>query len=100
MPISIIGNAFTKVWNDRDRILLTQRTRERLQQWGYSAEDIPALFQYFDKNGDGQLQLDEFHLMMREMKLGIVEERILSLFNTFDADRSGGIDLAEFTRVL
>merc|ERR1712176_933063 len=45
VPLGIIGNAFTQTWNDRDRILLTHRTRDRLRQWGYGARDIPVLFQ-------------------------------------------------------
>merc|ERR1712190_155343 len=68
VPLGIIGNAFTQTWNDRDRILLTQRTRERLRQWGYEANDIPILFHAFNEkdneaencNEGGCLNIDEF----------------------------------------
>merc|ERR1719220_2092865 len=60
VPLGIIGNAFAETWQDRDRILLMQRARYCLRQWGYSAQDIPILFQLCDGDGDGALNIDEF----------------------------------------
>jgi len=102
MPIGIIGNAFTQIWSDRDRILLTVRTRERFAQWGYTAKDMQMLFQHFDRNNNGELTLPEFRKMIAEMRIGIQDqdERVVQLFESFDRDGSGGIDEKEFTRVL
>merc|ERR1711971_1445175 len=92
IPLGIVGNAFSSVWEDRDRLLLLHRTRKCLLQWGYAPQDIPALFYIFDKDKDGQLCLPEFCAMLSEMKIGLDEQRMISLFKTFDADESGLID--------
>merc|ERR1712113_112575 len=98
IPLGIIGNAFCEVWRDRDRILLTQRTSNRLVQWGFQARDIPKLFKLFDHNKDGELDLTEFSEMVREMGLGLTKSRVRELFDLFDGDGSGSIDAREFVK--
>jgi len=100
MPLAIIGGSFTQVWQDRHSILLVHRTKQRLGEWGYTAGDIPALFQVFDRDCSGDLDLSEFRRMVRAMKLGFSDERILQLFGLFDADGSGQIDDKEFVRLV
>jgi len=100
LPIGILGNAFTKIWSDRDRIMLTMRTRDRLTQWGYTAADMKMLFRHFDSNKNGELNLQEFREMIAEMHIGIKDDRVVQLFDSFDKDGSGGIDPKEFTRTL
>jgi hypothetical protein len=99
MPLGIIGSAFNMVWSDRDRILLTQRTRKRLTQWGYTADDVMVLFKFMDSDGDGELCIQDFDRLMRHMRLGLNKERVFQLFNTFDQDGSGTVDPEEFVRV-
>merc|ERR1712113_644436 len=95
-----IGNAFCEVWRDRDRILLTQRTYNRLVQWGFQARDIPKLFRLFDHDKDGELDIREFSDMIREMGLGLTKSRVTELFDLFDDDGSGSIDAREFVKAL
>jgi len=91
VPLGIIGNAFSEVWSDRDRLLLVRKTRQKLHQWGYQAEDIPRLFEMFDDNGNAMLDLDEFSQMLFDMRLGLRKTRVIQLFNLFDVDGSGNI---------
>lgn len=101
IPLGIIGNAFSEVWNDRDRILLTRKFRRRLLQWGYRGQDLPKIFQLFDRDCDGELNYQEFRRMIREMGLGrMTESRVLELFGIFDSDGGGAIDEKEFVRGL
>jgi len=100
IPLGIVGDAFTQTWNERDRILLMQRTRERLTQWGYTAHDIPELFRLSDVNEDGELDITEFRELLRCMRIGFTDDRIFQLFNSFDQDRSGKVDDREFIRAL
>jgi len=98
MPIGIIGETFGEIWKDRDKILLVHQTRKKLLQWGYQAVDIPVIFALFDKDGGSEIELPEFRSMMREMGIGLAEERVISLFESLDCDGSGGIDDREFVR--
>jgi len=112
VPLGIIGNAFTQTWNDRDRILLTHRTRDRLRQWGYEASDIPILFhvsgQHEDSDpnhphtntGGGSLTVDEFRALLKRMQVGFNDERIYHLFQSFDIGNTGKIDDRAFVRTL
>eukprot|EP00929_Paragymnodinium_shiwhaense_P087105 TRINITY_DN47402_c0_g1_i1.p1 TRINITY_DN47402_c0_g1~~TRINITY_DN47402_c0_g1_i1.p1 ORF type:complete len:801 (+),score=198.71 TRINITY_DN47402_c0_g1_i1:145-2547(+) len=100
MPLGIIGDAVTNVWNDRDRILLMRRTRDRLAQWGYCANDIPQLFKHFDRNQSGELNLTAFRELMHSMQMGLKDSRVVQLFETMDADGGGSIDDEEFIKHL
>jgi len=98
MPLGIVGNAFTEVWQDRDFILLRHRTKTKLQQWGYGPQDVPTLFELFDEDQDGELNMAEFVTMMDEIRIGLIPKRVLQLFETLDADGGGTIDDKEFIR--
>lgn len=100
VPLGIIGNTFNDVWKDRDKILLIQRTRLRLEHSGYSHYDIPTLFDLFDVDRNGILDIQEFWWMIQAMRLGLTKDRVAELYSAFDGDRSGGIDVGEFLQVL
>lgn len=100
MPLGIIGSCFNEVWQDRDRILLVKRTRQRLDQWGYTARDIPVLFRIVDVDQDGALDLEEFRHLIKHMKIGLRDDRVVQLFAYFDIDNSGTVDSREFVRLL
>jgi hypothetical protein len=98
MPLGIVGAAFTNVWKKRDAILLVKRTRDQMQQRGYTAIDIPCLFKIFDSDGDGFLSRSEFKKMIESMSISLPPDRVLALFDTFDSDGGGYIDALEFIR--
>jgi len=100
MPIGIVGHSFTQVWQSRDRILLMHRVRARLKLWGYTARDIYVLFNHFDMDDNGELDLGEFRKMMKLLNMGIKDERVIQLFKSFDVDDNGTIDVKEFLRNL
>lgn len=100
MPLGIVGQAFNQVWNDRDRLLLVLRTKERLLQWGYTAKDALEVFRWFDEDGSGQLDIDEFRSMIDQMRLGFDRKRVVQLFNGIDKDGGGTIEAEEFVKYL
>lgn len=100
MPIGIVGNTFSQVWGDRDRLLLAHRTRRRFMSIGYTARDIPAMFIHFDHDADGVLSFQEFSMMMHELQLEMSTARLVRLFNSFDVDNTGGITDQQFVYTL
>jgi voltage-gated potassium channel len=96
VPMGIIGMTFNEVWNTRDYSLLLSKTRAKLRQWGYTAHDIPTLFKIVDYDENGVLELDEFCELVKEMKIGLSEDRVVALFEHMDKDGSGALDAAEF----
>ncbi|CAK0907676.1 unnamed protein product, partial [Prorocentrum cordatum] len=96
VPMGIIGMTFNEVWNTRDYSLLLSKTRAKLHQWGYTAHDIPTLFKIVDYDENGVLELDEFCELVKEMKIGLSEDRVVALFEHMDKDGSGALDAAEF----
>lgn len=100
IPLGIVGEAFSRVWKDRDRLLLVHRTQIRFLNTGYRAEDIPPMFCGWDNDGDGMVTLPEFMNMMKQMELDMPSHRLVDLFQTFDRDGNGTIDDQEFVRTL
>merc|ERR1712060_345222 len=100
MPIGIIGYTFTQIWKDKDRILLMSVTRERLDQWGYSARDITQLFRLVDDNDNGELDIDEFKDLVSRLRIGLHDKQVVMLFNFIDKDGGGTIDDQEFVRAI
>ena len=47
------------MWRDRVRILLMNKFKDRLVS-GYTARDIPILFEHFDLDADGELGREVF----------------------------------------
>ncbi|CAE7213435.1 Potassium voltage-gated channel subfamily B member 2 [Symbiodinium microadriaticum] len=100
MPLSVLGNAMSQTWADRHRILLMTRTRSRLKNLGYSADDMPKLFKKFDTDNNGELELEEFVDLVAAMKVGVKPHEASELFMAFDSDGNGGIDEREFMKAL
>jgi len=100
MPIGIIGYTFTQIWKDKDRILLMSVTRERLDQWGYSARDITQLFRLVDDNDNGELDIEEFKDLVSRLRIGLQDRQVIQLFSFIDKDGGGTIDDEEFVRAI
>lgn len=100
MPLGIVGHAFTQVWMDRDRILLSKRIQDILRQWGYTVFDIPLVIAIFDTNGRGQLNITDFRKLLDQMNLGLSNTRVVELFHVMDKNSNGYIEDTELVRLV
>lgn len=101
MPLGIVGNAFTEVWQERDFILLRNRVKHKLKSMGLGPFDLPQVFSLFvPADGDGAMGLQDFQKMMTELRLGLASRRITDLFDAIDVDGGGSIDDQEFVKTL
>ena len=100
MPLAIVGSNFLQVWEERDRILLIKRVKERLVEFGFSPNDLVHAFQSFDSDNDGDIDIEEFSVLVKSLRLGLSQDRIVDLFASFDTDENGSLRLAEFARAV
>lgn len=57
-------------------------------------------FKIMDDSGDKRLDFDEFAKAIRDFRVDLDPSMVQSLFNYFDADRSGLVDYEEFVHKL
>merc|ERR1712178_516749 len=93
MPIGIVGNAFSQVWEDRDRLPVMKRFRNAFLQEGLTLQTFQEIFSIFDEDGNGTLDTEEFGLMLKTMQLNMSEERVNMLYHALDTDGVGYITL-------
>merc|ERR1712118_416852 len=79
---------------------LMQRIRERIEESGYSVKDMRKIFQMFDADGGGCIDVEEFRNIIQKLQLGISDDRIVDLFTELDVDGDGSIDDRELLRSL
>lgn len=96
IPVGILGNAFTEVWSDRDRLVVAWKFEEMLDGMGMSYQEVPTLFRRYDLDQDGAIGLREFRLMNEEMQTGLDDKGLAKLFKTMDKDGNNSLDQKEF----
>lgn len=57
---------------------------------------LGRMFRQMDDDGNRQLSFEEFLMGLREIGFEVSEEDAKSMFDSFDSDRSGGINMEEF----
>lgn len=100
MPLGIVGDAFSRVWADRDRLLVIKRFRGAFLEGGFTLQSFENVFRIFDKDASGALDIDEFTDMVTTMQMRMTEERINNLFAILDKDGAGQITLDALKREL
>lgn len=100
MPLGIVGNAFSEVWADRDRLLVMKRFRGAFLQGGFTLQGLHDVFAIFDADGNGTLDIDEFAQMLRTIQMKLSEERIGMLFQALDKEKTGEIQFDELLAAL
>lgn len=62
--------------------------------------DINRIFQNFDSNKRGIIEITKFHEMMTIINPKLKKEETKYIFDIFDLDRNGSIDIHEFEKIL
>lgn len=96
IPIGIVGGAFCKVWEDRERLLILEQMRDHVSNAGYTKTDLAIMFASLDVDGDCCLSLDEFKKVIPMMHIEMSVDAVVQVFDTFDEDGEGTIDFQEF----
>jgi len=93
VPLGIVGNAFSEVWGDRDRLLVMKRFRNAFLEGGFTVQAFQDIFSIFDADGNGSLDIEEFSLMLKSMQMNISEDRVQLLYQALDHHGAGCITL-------
>ena len=64
-----------------------------------SQEECRALFDKFDRNGDGEISYEELMLAVTGELSQIRREIVIRAFNKFDRDNSGVVDMRDIEGV-
>ena len=64
------------------------------------ATDPRALFDRYDADSNGVISLEEFRLMLPQLRIHVSPAKSLSFFRHYDCDNSGGITYDEFLALL
>ena len=101
MPIAIVGNNFSRAWDERTLLLISQKTKMSLLNTGGSPVDVVKAFEKFDENGSGACSYEEFkHAVTQKLGLRLSGHRLRSMWRTLDTDESGQIKIREFAAAI
>lgn len=96
MPLAIVGNTFSDIWANRDKILIAEKAKVKFAEGGFNKEDIQELFAMTDTDGSGQLSRKEFVQLIDAFGLGFTRAQIKKLFKSIDEDGTGSVNFEEF----
>lgn len=98
MPLTIVGTYFWNVWDEKDKVVLVYYFRRSMM--GTSVSALYELFRVIDKDGSGELDLDEFQQAIKALRLPFTGENVRQLFEIIDVDGSGSFNFMEFMTVV
>uniref|UniRef100_A0A7S0DZW5 EF-hand domain-containing protein n=2 Tax=Phaeocystis antarctica TaxID=33657 RepID=A0A7S0DZW5_9EUKA len=100
MPITIVGQSFAQVWEEREALQVVIRVQELLVERGLETHEVVLVFKEFDSSGDGQLDSEEFKRALGVLGVRLPPSKVRQLFRTFDQDHSGTVSYEEFCHIV
>ena len=64
-----------------------------------AAQDVRAAFAQFDRDGNGNLDAGEIRQALANLGIVATRAEAVAVLTKYDIDRSGGIDVTEFTKI-
>ena len=100
IPLAIVGNTFTRVWEERQQVKLRGILRQMLTEQGISPTDFTQAFVQFDTDGNGTIEREEFYeIVETHMNLGLSKKDMRAMWRCIDVDGDNSIDIVEFAAV-
>ena len=116
MPLTIVGNNFANVWQEKESIRVVLKLQELLVARQLKAPDVMLVFDEFDLDhngachalpapqpttarqpripfpGAGSLDMTEFKAALEVLGVGLAQDKMHHVFNFFDLDGNNQID--------
>lgn len=100
MPLAIVGQNFTTIWEDRERIIFIEKVKDTFIKDGdVTAEALAEAFEKIDFDGSGTITRKELRLALRGMGMRLGDVSLAQLWHAIDHDKSGEIDQHEFIKL-
>jgi len=96
MPLAIVGNNFSKAWEERSKVQLILRVQRTCIDRNISLNGMLQLFEEADTDRSGFLDYLEFHRLLDELGLDYTASEARRLFHLLDEGQSGDITFFEF----
>lgn len=96
MPMAIIGGTFSRVWSDRDKILIAEKAKTKMADGGFTKDDLQDLFSAADTDRSGHINRKEFVKLIQCFHLGFTHAQAIKLFKSIDEDSTGLVSFNEF----
>jgi hypothetical protein len=96
MPISIVGNNFTVIWEERQVLFVVAKIRSMLEDRNLTPEHLKQVFVEMDVDGDSSLDMQEFRRALGVMGITVTSRQLSETFQAFDGDMDGTVNYAEF----
>ena len=77
--------------------VIVEKIHQFILTGGWNAHD---LFTAFDRDGNGWISREEFKEALKEMKLDVTEQEIVTLMRRFDLDNDGHVSYEELVAML
>lgn len=100
IPLGLISQIFTEIWKDRERILFLKRVRNRMEINDIRPHDVESLFDHCDGDGDEELNLREFKVMLDVIGLKVKGDDAARGFQHFLIGDKLAVTPMHFVRVL
>jgi len=100
MPITIVGNSFAVVWEEREALKVVLRVQRLLLMRNLHAREVILVFKEFDSSGDAQLDYEEFKNALLVLDVQLPPAKVRQLFRMFDQDGSGQVEYEEFCNMM
>lgn len=95
MPLAVIGNNFTTVWDEKERTLLFIALRTHVEDLGLEAEDVVGIFKNMDEDRSGTISYKEFKNALERLNIDFPKGCLKEVFVSFDEEGDGEVPWRE-----
>merc|ERR1711968_336454 len=79
MPLAVVGNNFTEVWAEKDKVIFVEKLRELILAQDLKANAVQIAFKELDTDNSGTISFKEFKGAIKALQIRMRDGEVLSL---------------------
>jgi hypothetical protein len=100
MPLAVVGNNFTEVWAEKDKVIFVSKLRELIEAQHHDNGALKEAFRKLDTDNSGTLSFKEFKKAMITLQIEMPANDVLKLWQTIDVDNSNEVLVTELLELM